>query len=189
MQEIGTEELKKVELNILKDVANFCDKNGIKYFLCGGTLLGAVRHGGFIPWDDDVDIAMPRDDYDKFLILYNNKESIYRVNSIEINSNWHKPSARVEDNQTILIENTMKKKYRKQHAFIDVFPIDGIPSNESNEKIFLLQQKILWLLVNASSCTFLASKHYSDSKGKHIAFKNAFRTCLKYLAILFFFLC
>ena len=66
MQKIDDVLLKELELNILKNIAEFCDKNKMRYYLCGGTLLGAVRHKGFIPWDDDMDIAMPREDYIKF---------------------------------------------------------------------------------------------------------------------------
>lgn len=66
MKQMTLEELKTAELDILTDVAEFCDKNGLKYFLAYGTLIGAVRHKGFIPWDDDIDIWMPRDDYNKF---------------------------------------------------------------------------------------------------------------------------
>lgn len=186
MLELSTDEIKSIELGILKDVAAFCDEKGIKYFLCGGTLLGAVRHKGFIPWDDDVDIAMPRDDYDKFLKEYNKKESIYRVNSIENNSKWHMSFARVEDYTTTLVEETLKKKYRNCHAFVDVFPIDGIPANNLEEKMFMIQQKIWGIIINASSFCFLPSKHYSDSKDKNISLKNTIRTCLKFVAICLF---
>ena len=186
MLELSAEELKSIELGILKDVADFCDKKEIKYFLCGGTLLGAVRHKGFIPWDDDVDIAMPREDYDRFLKEYNKKESIYRVNAIENNSKWHMSFARVEDYTTTLIEGTLKKKYRNCHAFVDVFPIDGIPANKLEEKTFMIKQKIFGIILNASSFCFLPSKHYSDSKDSNISLKNTIRTCLKFVAICLF---
>ena len=111
MKQITSEEMKSIELNILKDVADFCDRNQLRYFLCGGTLLGAVRHHGFIPWDDDMDIAMPREDYKKFLMTYNQGKSKYRASAIENNPNWHMPFGRVEDLSTILFEKTLKKKY------------------------------------------------------------------------------
>ena len=63
-------ELQEIEFDILCDIARFCRENGIRYFLCGGTLLGAIRHKGFIPWDDDVDIGMLRPDYERFLETY-----------------------------------------------------------------------------------------------------------------------
>ena len=67
MREIGLDELKAIELSVMKDIHSICEEQGIRYSLCGGTLLGAVRHGGFIPWDDDIDIFMPRPDYDRFI--------------------------------------------------------------------------------------------------------------------------
>ena len=73
MRTITAEELRKIMLDILKDVASFCDANGITYFLSCGTLIGAVRHHGFIPWDDDIDIDMPRPDYERFIKLYSEK--------------------------------------------------------------------------------------------------------------------
>ena len=76
MREIGFSEIKSVALDILKDVAHFCDTHDIRYVLAYGTMLGAVRHKGFIPWDDDIDIMMPRDDYNRFIKLYNDQPQI-----------------------------------------------------------------------------------------------------------------
>ncbi len=113
MKRLNVDEMKAIELDMLKDISNFCDNNGIGYYLCGGTLLGAVRHKGFIPWDDDMDIAMPRPDYEKFLKMYNNYGQRYEVNGIENNPSWHSTFARVEDKCTVLYEETLKKKYWK----------------------------------------------------------------------------
>lgn len=186
MKIIEVEEIKKIELNILKEVARFCDNNNIRYFLCGGTLLGAVRHKGFIPWDDDIDIAMPRKDYDRFLAEFNDSSSRYRVNGIENNDKWYTVSAKVEDTKTILYDELRKDKYRKSHIFIDVFPLDGIPRDSQNKRNFLRKQKLLNVIINASSFRFFPSRHYSDSKKSHVSLRNYWRTFLKCGAILLF---
>lgn len=79
---------------------------------------------------------MPRKDYNKFINTYNQSASNYKVRSIENSANWHMSFARVEDNRTILFEETLKRKYRECHVFIDVFPIDGVPEMNSLKRIY-----------------------------------------------------
>ena len=186
MRKLDNTEVKKYILNILCEFAAFCDQNGLRSYLSGGTLLGAVRHKGFIPWDDDIEIAMPREDYIKFQKSYNGYSDRYVVNGIENNEQWQMPFARVEDLDTVLYEHTLKPKYEKCHVFVDVFPIDGIPKNHVAEKFFMLKQNILGILVNASSFCFNPSKHYSDSKSNIVTFRNNVRTFFKYFAIMLF---
>ena len=80
------ERVKRLEFKILKDIDEVCRENNIKYYLIGGTLLGAVRHGGFIPWDDDIDIVMFRDEYNKFVKLFRNFDESYFLQNFETDS-------------------------------------------------------------------------------------------------------
>ena len=90
MHSIEKEELKMLQINILCEVDDFCRKNGINYWLDCGTLLGAIRHNGYIPWDDDIDIGMLRSDYEKFLRTYPYKENRYIFLSAENNLSCHR---------------------------------------------------------------------------------------------------
>jgi lipopolysaccharide cholinephosphotransferase len=132
MEEITFEELKRIELDILLHVASFCEKHGLRYFLAYGTLIGALRHKGFIPWDDDVDIQMPRSDYNEFLRLFNaeNVGGDYKVIAPTDKSARH-AIAKVIDTRTIKIETLLKYK-EPLGVDVDIFPLGGLP--EDNEE-------------------------------------------------------
>ena len=138
MMAIELDELHRLQLDMLKDIDSFCRSHGIRYSLGGGTLLGAVRHGGFIPWDDDVDIMMPRADYDRFVSTYNHKESPYRcisyIKTREVR--YAKAWAKVHDTRTVCKETNESADLR-HGIFIDVFPIDGLPEDEKKCAKFL----------------------------------------------------
>lgn len=78
MKKLTDKEVKQIELDILEYVHNFCEENGLKYIMNYGTLIGAVRHKGFIPWDDDIDISMPRADYEKLICIHFQRTDVTR---------------------------------------------------------------------------------------------------------------
>lgn len=119
-------EIQKIGLEELKYFDKVCKENDFKYFLAGGTLLGAVRHKGFIPWDDDIDIAMPRDDYDKFIKL--RLEGKYKIVSIEKNKDYVWSWAKVIDTSTYVKEKQVEN-IAEYGIFIDIFPLDGLGNN------------------------------------------------------------
>lgn len=124
MKVIEIEELKQLQIEILDDIVSFCEEHGLRYFLAYGTLLGALRHNGYIPWDDDIDIHMPRPDYEKFIALYNQRTSPNSVVTHEKEKRYHVPFAKVYRKGTIVKEYFYKQSVFG--AYIDIFPLDGI---------------------------------------------------------------
>jgi len=127
------DELKKVQivaLTILKEVARICDQENISYFIIGGTALGAVRHGGFIPWDDDIDIGMTRENYEKFLRISPGKlGKDYFLQHYSTESVTPFYFAKVRMNNTLFVEDYCKDLPIHHGIFLDIFPYDNIPDN------------------------------------------------------------
>jgi len=121
--------LQLVELEILKEAVRVCETNKLQYFLIGGTLLGAVRHKAFIPWDDDVDIAMPRRDYEQFLSLC--REQLgpeYYVHCSCTDPFYWLPFAKVRKHDTVFDEVDLAHLAVPKGIFVDVFPLDNANS-------------------------------------------------------------
>lgn len=97
-REISLEELKKIQIEILDEVHSYCEQKGLVYFLSSGTLIGAIRHKGYIPWDDDIDIYMPRPDYEKFVSTFNESAYKYRVISLSTDKSCSFAYAKVDGN-------------------------------------------------------------------------------------------
>lgn len=119
-------QVQQTELSILKDVAKFCEERDICYCITSGTLLGAVRHGGFIPWDDDVDISMPRADYEKFLTYANDFIDGYEIVCTKLNNQYPIAIAKVRKCGTVMKEPSMAHLDINHGVWIDVFPLDKV---------------------------------------------------------------
>lgn len=123
MKKLNLQDIKQIELNMLKYVHDFCKKQGIKYFLAYGTLLGAVRHRGFIPWDDDIDICMLRSDYEKFIREFESEQYGICIPGV---AQYNYPFVKIFDKNTILDETITARK-TIFGVYIDIFPLDYFP--------------------------------------------------------------
>ncbi len=160
MKEIGLEELKVLQLDVLQAVHDFCTQNGITYSLACGTALGAVRHKGYIPWDDDIDIYLLRDDYNRLMEIYPN-EGRYRLISMEVDGEWDRPYARAYDSETVLEEKRHDKKIIG--IGIDVYPIDTVPEDELEWKQFDKRRRLLQNILSLKLMMFDGDRNFSKN--------------------------
>ena len=188
MKLIDFEETKKVELGILKEFADFCEENNLSYFLAYGTLIGAIRHKGFIPWDDDVDVWMPRPDYDKLKELFNSqrKNSNYIVVSPHEKVSRHS-IVKIIDKRTEKSEKGVDYKYGVLGVDIDVFPLDGQPEDDCvYEAWYNKLQKIYrrhFVLISQAPTAFIPKMKYMVKlaiiRAIHITKKNILKKAEK----------
>jgi lipopolysaccharide cholinephosphotransferase len=144
MKKLNRKEIKSYQISILKEIDSFCKVNNITYFLSGGTLLGAARHAGYIPWDDDLDLMMPRADYDRFTKEFESEHlTIY---SLAIVANCRFPFMKVYDKRTLVAEDSFKDDM-VYGVFVDIFPLDNAPAKQTKIKALVYKsifyQKLL----------------------------------------------
>lgn len=139
------EMLKCKELEILQDINDICEKEKIKYSLAYGTLLGSIRHEGFIPWDDDIDIIMLREDFNRFKkIIQNNHNEKYFVQDYKSEKNYTNSYPKLRMNDTVLLEKSTMNLDIHHGVFVDIFVADYLPTN----KILILIQKIVLPIIS-----------------------------------------
>lgn len=144
--------LHKTEVEILDEIVRICNKFGLKYYLIGGTLLGAVRHQGFIPWDDDLDIAMPRNDYDKFIsVCATELKDQYYLHDIFTDSKYWIPFAKIRKKGTVFNEENISRLNVLKGIYVDIFPLDTTDDPKgaiSSKKTWFLKHLSIKLLDN-----------------------------------------
>jgi len=148
-------EEKQILINLFKKFIQICEIHSLRYFCIGGTLLGAVRHQGIIPWDDDIDILMPREDYDKFLKLDFTEHKNVEIITMHNNPHYYLPFSKFCDSSTTILEYANIPAI--VGSFIDIFPLDGAQSNQVVLTKDLLQFRRL------ANRLFVESKNFNEN--------------------------
>lgn len=163
-----TRERKKVFavlLDILLKIDEVCKKHNIRYFLEGGTLIGAVRHGGFIPWDDDMDIAMPREDYEKFITLKDEFEYPYFLQTPYTDNGFFWSNPAVRNSNTTAVSPYFAYQPMNHGAFVDIFVIDNITDSAEGKANF---EKINQLSVDNSTYMRMSNPNLDKKNLKRV---------------------
>ena len=169
-----TSDMKRVwavQLEILHEIIRICEEYGLKYCAIGGTLLGAVRHGGYIPWDDDLDIAMPRTDYNKFCNIASKELcSPFFLQTEETDPGYLLRHAKVRNSNTtgILVAHKNKNYSFNQGIFVDVFPLDNLPDEKEERISFFNELYKAWGQVYKYSAFLNRSEHFLIDEGLSI---------------------
>ncbi len=141
MKELTIKEIQNIANDILKYIKTVCDDNGIKFYLAYGTALGAIRHKGFIPWDDDVDIFMERDEFDKFYSFMEKDQSKYKLLYVNADKNYTLPLPKVIDTTTEWTQTNVRE-FMPLGVYVDIFILDNIPDDKDvREKHFNILDK------------------------------------------------
>lgn len=130
LKKLTPSEVRRVQMEVLQEFHNFCTSNQLNYSLCAGTLLGAIRHKGYIPWDDDIDVMMPRRDYQKLLEIFQSDTcTLYHYAK---QKSYMISYAKISDNKTYVIEDVV---YKSDYGIdIDIFPLDFFPDTIEESK-------------------------------------------------------
>ena len=159
MKKIEQQECREIQMSVLDEIARICKENNIKYSLGYGTLLGAVRHKGYIPWDDDIDICLLREDYDKLIALLKDptvpKKSWFTLVD-DTCEGYYYSFAKAYDNRTFV---DISRHKGEMGIWVDIFPLDGLPKCRCLEKPFVLYCSFL-RVVGLALSSDLNSKAY-----------------------------
>lgn len=155
---ISRDECKDIQMNILDVIVRICEQHGLQYYLAYGTLLGAVRHKGYIPWDDDIDIYMSRQDYSA-LISYLKAGAYPEAQWLKLldldADGYYYPFAKATDCRT---EAKMDTNLTKHGIWVDIFPIDNVPDNKMHSDLFCLYCHVLRAVIIAMTTDFRSTK-------------------------------
>ena len=159
LKKISDKELKEIQFGILTELDSVCRKLGIRYSLCGGSLLGAVRHKAFIPWDDDIDIIMPRPDYNTLIAYCQKNQTAFRMISHESEEEYGYLFAKATARHTIIVDENCGSDKLEMGVYVDIFPVDALSdSPEEALKAFSATRFKRELLVARNWNRFFRSK-------------------------------
>ena len=143
MGELDLEKIKLIEMNMLKEFISICKRHNFCYFMLGGSCLGAVRHKGFIPWDDDIDVGMPRPDYEQFLKVAQDElpPDIF-LQTKDTDPEYIANFAKLRNNNTTFIEKSVSKKKINHGVYMDIFPLDGFTDKKAKREWILFKKSL-----------------------------------------------
>lgn len=180
MKNITLSEMQEIERNILQYIDEICQKNDIEYSVVGGTAIGAIRHNGFIPWDDDIDIGLTPKNYEKLIKCIkedNNKR--YQLLDYKSENTYQYPFAKVVDTKTTLVENN-QNPINNYGVFVDIFKYFGMPNNKIHRFFFFYKLKkynkymcyAIYRTINANNCISRLVKRMIKRRAERIGLKR-----------------